>query len=192
MDCIKSLFGDAAFVEHLIFSPERHYVDEDMTIRLYHDMHTGKWWWNTQKDLHDSGIKNATIVPIIISTDQTKLTQFKDKVAYPVYLTIGNIAKEIQRKPSHHAHILLAYLPTTRLEHITDDVARRNIMLEVLHFALSHILQPLEEAGQNGIMMTRGNGDIHKCYPIYAAHPGDYLEHWAIIGIKLQQFLIYL
>ena len=91
----------------------------------------------------------------------------------------------IRRKPSHHAHILLAYLPTTRLEHITDNVARRNIVLDVLHFALAHILHPPEEAGKNGLLMARGNGDIHKCYPLYAAHPGDYLEHWAITGIKL-------
>ena len=48
MDCIASLIGDPTFAEHLIFSPERHYVDQDMTIRLYHDMHTGKWWWDTQ------------------------------------------------------------------------------------------------------------------------------------------------
>ena len=48
MDCIASLIGDPTFAEHLIFSPERHYVDQDMTIRLYHDMHTGKWWWETQ------------------------------------------------------------------------------------------------------------------------------------------------
>ena len=48
MDCIASLIGDPTFAEHLIFSPERHYVDQDMTIQLYHDMHTGKWWWETQ------------------------------------------------------------------------------------------------------------------------------------------------
>ena len=48
MDCISSLLGDPNFAEHLIFSPERHYGDQDMTVRLYHDMHTGKWWWETQ------------------------------------------------------------------------------------------------------------------------------------------------
>jgi hypothetical protein len=29
-------------------SSERHYADEDMTVWMYHDMHTGKWWWTTQ------------------------------------------------------------------------------------------------------------------------------------------------
>ena len=51
MDCISSLLGDPNFAEHLIFSPEHHYGDQDMTVRLYHDMHTGKWWWDTQVSL---------------------------------------------------------------------------------------------------------------------------------------------
>lgn len=55
----------------------------------------------------------ATIVPVLISSDKTRLTGFGGKMAYPVYLTIGNIPKEIRRKPSHRAHILLTYLPCT-------------------------------------------------------------------------------
>lgn len=42
----------------------------------------------------------ATIVPIIISSDKTQLTLFRNRSCYPVYLTIGNIPKETRRKPS--------------------------------------------------------------------------------------------
>ena len=48
MECIRAIWGDADFAEDLIYEPERHYADEDQTLRLYHDMHTGKWWWRTQ------------------------------------------------------------------------------------------------------------------------------------------------
>ena len=48
MDCLKSLFNDPNFAQHLIYAPERHYADQDATIRVYHDLHTGKWWWNVQ------------------------------------------------------------------------------------------------------------------------------------------------
>ena len=46
--CIRALYGDAEHARYLVFVPERHYADEDHTIRLYHDLHTGKWWWETQ------------------------------------------------------------------------------------------------------------------------------------------------
>ena len=48
MECIEALLGNVDFAKDLIFGPERHYSDEDCTIRLYHDLHTGKWWWDTQ------------------------------------------------------------------------------------------------------------------------------------------------
>ena len=48
VECIRALFGEPDFASHLVFEPERQYVDQDETIRLYHDMHTGKWWWATQ------------------------------------------------------------------------------------------------------------------------------------------------
>jgi hypothetical protein len=48
IECIKALFGDPEFAQHLIFAPERHYTDRSKTVRVYHEMHTGDWWWKTQ------------------------------------------------------------------------------------------------------------------------------------------------
>jgi len=48
IQCVRSLYGDPEFSSVLVFAPERHYLDADQTIRLYHDMHTSKWWWETQ------------------------------------------------------------------------------------------------------------------------------------------------
>lgn len=66
----------------------------------------------------------TTIVLVLLSTDKTLLTTFQNKTAYPLYMTIGNIPKEIRRKPSKHAHILLAYLPTTCLTHVSNQAQR--------------------------------------------------------------------
>jgi hypothetical protein len=51
IECLRALWSDPDFSEDLIFEPERLYADEDMTIRIYHDMNTGKWWWDTQVDI---------------------------------------------------------------------------------------------------------------------------------------------
>ena len=49
ISCIEALYGDAAFTSHLIFRPKHHYeVSGTQRNRLYHDMHTGDWWWQVQ------------------------------------------------------------------------------------------------------------------------------------------------
>ena len=48
IQCIKALYGDPEHAQYLALSPERHYADANKTIRLYHEMQTGQWWWSTQ------------------------------------------------------------------------------------------------------------------------------------------------
>jgi hypothetical protein len=48
IECIKALFGDPEFSHDLLLEPERHFTGDDKKVRLYHEMHTGKWWWETQ------------------------------------------------------------------------------------------------------------------------------------------------
>ncbi|KAG2130636.1 uncharacterized protein EDB93DRAFT_1255833 [Suillus bovinus] len=130
--CIKDLFGNPDFADFLVFAPEHHYTDADETVWLFSDMHTSEWWWNTQKTL-DKQWPGATIIPVIISTDKTQVTMFRNKTAYPVYLTIGNILKEIRQKPSRCVQILLGYLPTTHLEHIANKASRHRSAANLYH-----------------------------------------------------------
>ena len=48
LECVRALYGEPKFARHLVFLPERHYEDADHTVRLHHDMYTGKWWWGIQ------------------------------------------------------------------------------------------------------------------------------------------------
>src|SRR6266478_1608095 len=118
----------------------------------------------------------ATVVPILLSSDRTQVTQFGSKTAYPVYLTIGNLPKHIGRKPARRGQILLAYLPTTKLKHVTSDVAHRRMLLNLFHSCLKKILQPLEDIGIEGIAMADGNGVLRRIHPILAVYIGDYPE----------------
>ncbi|THH32704.1 hypothetical protein EUX98_g1491 [Antrodiella citrinella] len=183
LDCVKALFGDPEFAPHLVFAPEKHFADEEHKERLYHDMHTGRWWWATQEAV-ERNTPGATIVPIIISSDKTQLTLFRNKSAYPVYMTIGNIPKDIRRKPSRQAQILLAYLPTTRLQSIPNDASRRRTLANLFHAAMGQILQPLEKAGREGVQMTSGSGEVRRCHPIYAIFVGDYPEQVLVTCVK--------
>ncbi|KAG2110326.1 uncharacterized protein F5147DRAFT_752967 [Suillus discolor] len=184
IECIKALFSDPSFADFLVFAPERHYADEDETIRLYHEMHTENGGGIKHLDHERPG---ATIIPIIISSDKTQVTMFRNKTAYPVYVTIGNIPKDIRRKPSRQAHVLLAYLPTTRLEHITNKAARRRMLANLYHACVGRVLAPLTAAGINGINMRSGDGIMRRGHPLFACFAGDYPEQVLATGVKTTQ-----
>lgn len=98
-------------------------------------------------------------------------------------MTIGNIPKEIRRKPSRRAYVLLAYLPTSRLKHITNKAARRRTLANLFHTCMSHILAPLRKAGITGLPMASGDGVVRRCHPICATFVGDYPEQVLVTGV---------
>ena len=116
------------------------------------------------------------MVPVIVSSDKTQLTLFRGKSAYPVYLTIGNIPKDIRRKPSRRAQMLLAYIPTTKLGGIANQTGRRRAIANLYHSCMQVILGPITTVGEIGIAMMSGDGVWRRCHPIFASFVGDYPE----------------
>lgn len=201
LECVQALYGDPQHAQYLCFAPERHYADAEKAERLYHDINSGMWWWSTQVRIphnyicvynlmHVNEIKEAlerdkpgaTIIPIILSSDKTQLTLFRNKSAYPVYLTIDNLLKSIRRKPSHQGQILLAYLPVTRLENIKNKAASCRTLANLFHACMSRLTQPLQKAGISGVIMMSGDGVKCRCHPIFAAHVADYPEQCLVTG----------
>ncbi|KAJ7134203.1 hypothetical protein C8R44DRAFT_729689 [Mycena epipterygia] len=155
--CVRALFGDTDFAPYLFVS--------------------------TQKAVEENN-PGATIIPILLSSDKTQLTVFGSRSAYPVYMTIGNIPKEIRCKPLRRAYVLLAYLPTSCLSHITGDASRRRTLSNLFHACLSHITAPLCDAGVTGLQMASGDGKIRRGHPIVACYIGDYPEQVLITCVK--------
>lgn len=80
--------------------------------------------------------------------------------------------------------MLLAYLPTTHLNHIPNKAARRRIVLNIFHKCLRTITEPLKAAGLNGMPIASGDGVWRRGHPIYAVHVGDYPEQTTVVGCK--------
>ena len=118
----------------------------------------------------------ATIIPIMLSSDKTQLTQFRGKMAYPIYLIIGNIPKDIRRKPSRSAQMLLGYILTTKLEGFANKTGRRRTLANVFHACMELVLRPIEKCGEQGLAMMSGDGIWRRCHPIFASFIGDYPE----------------
>ena len=102
-------------------------------------------------ELQDNLPDGATIASLILSSDKTQLSVFQgDKSAWPVYLTLRNISKEVRCQPSAHATILLGYLPVAKLECCTEATCSL-AGYRLFHFCMSKILEPLVKAGKDGI-----------------------------------------
>jgi Plavaka transposase len=91
-------------------------------------------------------------------------------------MTIGNIPKDIRRKPTQRAQMLMGYIPTTKLKHIKNKAARRRALANLFHACMHKILSPIESYGETGIAMVTGDGVWHRCHPILATFIGDYPE----------------
>lgn len=187
--CIWALFGEPEFAGKLVFAPEKHYANHAKTCRVFNEMHTGNWWWSVQVRIvllmsfkcfewHQMQLKSqhpgATVIPLIISSDKTLLMLFCGKMAYPLYLTIGNIPKEIHQKPLHHAQMLIGYLPTTKLEGIQNKTTQCRALGNLFHSCMQHVLGPVSHYGETGIAMVSRDGVWRRCYPILASFVGDY------------------
>ena len=116
------------------------------------------------------------MVLVILSSNKTLLSVFSgDKKAWPVYLTIGNILKDVQRRVSAHATILIGYLPVSKLECFhrkTWSVAGHRLF----HYAMTLLLRLLVDAGHRGKAIVCADGFVRQVHPILAAYVADFPE----------------
>ncbi|KAJ6506503.1 hypothetical protein C8R45DRAFT_1050904 [Mycena sanguinolenta] len=181
IECIRALYSDPS-LRTSWFSRQKDTMQTWTRLCASTMIFTHRqWWWATQTFAHSIYRKNleqqrpgATIIPIIISTDKTQTTMFRNKIR----------VSRIRRKPSRQGYILIGYLPTTRLEHIKVAAACRRAIANLYHACMRKILSPLKAAGLNGIYMASGDGVVRRTHPILAVFSGDYPEQCLAAGCK--------
>ncbi|EIW86022.1 hypothetical protein CONPUDRAFT_45251 [Coniophora puteana RWD-64-598 SS2] len=177
VECIKTLLANPTLKDSMAYEPEHVYDDKEAKVRRYDEMWTGDWWWETQvrrvPPLYDFELnellafqgrlpEGAVVAPVILASDKTALSQFSgNKTAWPVYMTLGNISKDVRRQASSGATILLGYLPVAKLGGLES--------YRLFHHCMNIILEPLINAGTDGISLTCPDGIIRHLFPILAA-----------------------
>jgi hypothetical protein len=109
------------------------------------------------------------IIPVILSSDKMQLTMFQDKMAYPIYLTIRNIPKDIHCKPSHHTQILIGYILTTKLGAITNKTGCCHALANLFHGCMQNVLGPINSYGETGITIMSSDIVWHRCHLLQAS-----------------------
>jgi len=170
--CIQFLLAHIPFQAHVDFEPVR--LADSEVRRIYSEMNTGDWWWNTQDQLP----AGATIMPVICASDKTHLSNFSShQHAGPLYLTIGNIRKDIHHIPKNHTWILVGLIPCPPKGAKNIDVA--------WHPAVGTVLSQLRHLDITGpgLKWDCEDGFQWQCYPLLAALVGDYPEQVMIAQV---------
>ena len=103
-------------------------------MRVYTDINTDDWWWELQGQLP----VGATVVPIIIATDKTQITQHHgDQSLWPVYMTIGNLDRTTRRSQTRPGFVLVGLIPIVKVE----KEHKAHLTAEIYHWAMEKIFK---------------------------------------------------
>jgi hypothetical protein len=143
--------------------------------RIYSEINTGDWWWDTQDQLSPG----TTIVPVILASDKTHLINISgDKHAWPLYFTVGNIQNNFRCAPTKHTSMFVALIPS--LPNGDKDTE------EAWHSAVGTVLSPrrnLDITGP-GLKHDCAEGLFTQCYLLLAFWVRDYPEQVLVTQVS--------
>ncbi|KAG1763516.1 hypothetical protein EDD22DRAFT_846347 [Suillus occidentalis] len=176
VECICELMANPEFGHMVSYVPERVFSDAEGKSRWYDEMWTDDWWWEMQGRLP----QGAVVAPVILTSDKTSLSLFwGDQEVWPVYLSLGNISKNVQCQPSKHTTVLIAYLLISKLECFTQDTQSVEHYW-LFHYCMSLVLKPLVRAGAEDVDVTCPDHQVQCLYPIVAVYIADFPEQCLI------------
>ncbi|KAG8679650.1 hypothetical protein FRC08_016837 [Ceratobasidium sp. 394] len=183
MDGVKKMVGNKQLGPDISWKPIRKYKSRDRKERIRDEGCTADFMWRTQDKINDP---KATVVGIIVSSDETKLTTFSgDKKAHPVYISLVNHNKAVRRRISKQANMLVGYLPVPKLDCEPNKEKRRKIRREVFHKCMELLLKPLADVCNNkGEEVLCWDGGVRCIYPVLAAYVADFPEQCKVACTK--------
>ncbi len=114
----------------------------------------------------------------MLSSDKTLLTNKSgDKNAHCVYMSCGNIQKEVRSKASARCWVKIAEIPVPKFDekHLQAELTQR-----IYHLCMDIIPETLKQCSHTPVWMTDANGDKRLVRTILLAHLADLPEQLLI------------
>ncbi|KAI6127271.1 hypothetical protein F5141DRAFT_997355, partial [Pisolithus sp. B1] len=114
LECLQSLLSHPLLAPHISFVPQKVWTSAACVCHTYEDWLSGDCTLAIQDKLPEGG----TVLGDILSSDKTNiLVMSGNRMAYPLLISLANIAPEIHSKISMHMYLLLALLPIPKFLH---------------------------------------------------------------------------
>jgi hypothetical protein len=65
IECVRELMGNPMFKDELKYAPEKAYLDPEGRNRIYDEMWSADWWWDTQVSKMVIGISREGLTSVI-------------------------------------------------------------------------------------------------------------------------------
>ncbi|GJP49781.1 hypothetical protein CLOM_g8952 [Closterium sp. NIES-68] len=173
--CAKNLYSNPANAVDFIAHPQPLVAEAD---RVYRDPDSGTWWWFAQQDLPEG----ASIVALIVYSDETNLSKDGSVTGWPVYVSLANISSGNRWKP--HGRRLVALLPKVTEDMLAPGSCIVRRRMEIFQQALDMIMGDCMAAADKGEPVLDPYGIRRMAYPLLYAYVGDYPEQCKVAGTK--------
>lgn len=77
--------------------------------------------------------------------------------------------------------VLVGYMPIPVLAGL-DDKQKATQRLQIFHACMAKLVEPLVQAGKDGILLRRADGTVCHAFPVLAAFMGNYPEQCRVVG----------
>ncbi|KLO05546.1 hypothetical protein SCHPADRAFT_839244, partial [Schizopora paradoxa] len=165
------LFGNPLFHGHMRFSPYREFEDDFQKIQLFSEIFSGMFPWRVQVFRQDSVGEGETLGLVMLASDEARLTEhFGDKKTYGVYLSCGNIDKDLRNKLSARCWMKVGEIPVVNFN---EKEFQGILDARLAHKCLDIITVNLKKHSRQPQFVPDPAGRIRLLRPILCAHLGD-------------------
>lgn len=205
-ECADHLIGQPDLQGEIVFPPEVILAGVD-EIQVVNQMTTGRHWHEILVCHNHSSLTltdimhlqrlagqdpDAAMGGVLFGSDGTHLTHYAGDVkVHALYMSLGNINKEIRAQTSKRAWILVAYIPICKWENTLEKTMTTSktqvgalpgiLSRRLFHFCMEIICEPLRELHVHEIVDPDGN--IRHIFYVLIAYLADLEEQYLISAL---------